>query len=287
MKQSVALLALLTLLPAAWPQGAKPKIERDVVYGKAGGIDLQLDLAVPQGKGRFPAVVCIHGGGWRFGHRRDLTKVIEELAGKGFVAATISYRLSDKAPFPAQIEDCKTAVRWLRGHAEKYQIDRHKIGCIGMSAGAHLACLLGTCRKEDGLEGNGGHADQSSQVQCVVSIFGPTDLSARTWTKQIEEALLVPFLGGTIDEKPEVYKKASPINYVHKGAPPFLFFHGTEDKIVAISQSRTMAEKLKAAGVDVKLVEFEGAGHGWLGDKLQQTVDQTIDFFDKHLKAQK
>src|SRR5262245_52883934 len=231
MKRSLGLLAMLALASAGFTQDAKPKLEKDIVYGKGGAVELQLDLAMPAGQGPFPAVICIHGGGWRYGNRKDLAMVIEKLAAKGYVAATISYRLTDKAPFPAQIEDCKAAVRWLRANAAKYQVDPDRIGCVGMSAGAHLACLLGTCRKEDGLEGQGGNPGQSSQVQCVVSIFGPTDLSARTWDKTIEENLLVPFMGGKIEDKPEIYKKASPIMYVHKGTPPFLFFHGTEDKI--------------------------------------------------------
>ena len=134
MKRSFALFALLLLAPAGFTQDAKPKLEKDIVYGKAGGVDLQLDLAMPAGQGPFPAVVCIHGGGWRFGNRKDLTKVIEELAAKGYVAVTFSYRLSDQAPFPAQIEDCKTAVRWLRANAAKYQVDPNRIGCVGMSS---------------------------------------------------------------------------------------------------------------------------------------------------------
>jgi acetyl esterase/lipase len=284
MKHTAAALILLALSPFGFTQEAKPKVERDIAYAKAGDAVLQLDLALPAGPGPFPAVVCIHGGGWRFGNRKDLGKLIEELAGKGYVAATVSYRLSDRAPFPAQIEDCKAAVRWLRANAARYQIKEDCIGCIGMSAGAHLACLLGCTHKEDGLEGNGGHADRSSRVQCVVSIFGPTDLSARTWDEKIETALLVPFLGGKIEDKPEAYKKASPVTYVRKDAPPFLFFHGTADKVVSVEQSRLLCKRLKEAGAQARLVEFEGAGHGWGGEQLKQTMDESMAFFDKHLK---
>jgi acetyl esterase/lipase len=278
---------LLTLPGLVLAQQGKPAIvvEKDLVYGKGGASDLQLDLAMPKaGSGPFPAVVCIHGGAWKQGSRQDLAKTIEMLASRGYVGVTISYRLSDVAPFPAQIEDCKAAVRWLRGHAKEYKIDPDRIGAVGFSAGAHLACLLGTSHKDDGLEGSGGSADQSSRVQAVVSFFGPTDLTTRDWSEHVEKEILIPFLGGTIDQKPEQYKKASPINYVTKDAPPFLFFHGTEDPLVGIRQSQMLAKKLKSVGVAAEVVEMEGEGHGWRGDKLTTTIEQMLKFFDRQLK---
>src|SRR5439155_20624493 len=132
-----------------------------------------------------------------------------------------------------QIEDVKAAVRWLRANAKTYKIDSDRIGAIGFSAGAHLACLLGVTNKDDGLEGKGGNPDQSSRVQCVVSFFGPTDLTLNDWTKEVEEGILIPFLGATIKDKPELYKKASPVTFVTKDAPPILFFHGDKDKLVS------------------------------------------------------
>src|SRR5205807_1312751 len=134
------------------------------------------------GAGPFPAVVCIHGGGWRAGSREQLSRpdkslgersFIETVAGHGYVAISISYRLAPAAKFPAQIEDCKAAGRWLRASAKKYRVDPKHIGAVGASAGGHLACLLGTTRKKDGFEGKGGHADESSAVQAVVNFFGP------------------------------------------------------------------------------------------------------------------
>jgi acetyl esterase/lipase len=264
---------------------AAPRIERDVTYGKGGAIDLKLDLAVPaDGKGPFPAVVCIHGGGWRQGNRQQLDALVQLLAKRGFVAATISYRLTDKAKFPAQIEDCKAAVRWLRANADKYRVRSDAIGAVGFSAGAHLASLLGTADKSHGLEGEGGHADESSRVQAVVSFFGPSDFTIKTWKKGVEDFYLVPFFGGSFEEKTELYKKASPLIYVSKDDPPFLFFHGTKDTLVGIENSEKMVNKLKEVGVYARLVPVKDEGHGWGGDKMTQTLEEAAKFFEEKLK---
>lgn len=282
------LLAIVLLLIPAVPVAAQEKkfqLEKDLVYGKGGQTDLKLDLAAPtEGGGPFPAVVCVHGGGWRGGSRTDLTRTIEMLAGRGFVAVAVTYRLVPTAGFPAQIEDCKAAVRWLRANAKKYKVDPDRIGAVGMSAGGHLVALLGTTVKEDGLEGSGGNAEFSSGVQAVISFFGPSDLSERAWNPQLEKSLIEPLVGGSFADKPELYKKASPVTYIRKGAPPFLLFHGTADKVVPVSQSRILAEKLKAAGVSVKLVEIEGADHGWAGPKLLESIEQSVKFLEEHLK---
>ena len=269
------------------PVGGKVqvRVERDLVYGKGGGEELRLDLAMPgEGDGPFPAVVCLHGGGWRSGNRQQLGQTIEALAGRGYVAVTVSYRLAPGARFPAQIEDCKAAVRWLRANAGKYKVNPDRIGGLGFSAGAHLACLLGTTDKTAGLEGSGGNPESSSRVQAVVSFFGPTDFTAKTWSKEIEDNVFLPFLGARFEDSPEVYRKASPVSYVSKDDPPFLFFHGTEDKLVNIRQSKVLAEKLKEAGVEAKVVVMEGEGHGWRGAALGRTIEQTLAFFDGHLK---
>src|SRR5262249_52162234 len=146
-----------------------------------------------------------HGGGWRAGSRADIARVIEAYAEKGFVSVSASYRLTSVSPFPAQIEDCKAAVRWLRANADKYHIDADKIAALGFSAGAHLACLLGTTAKESEFEGTGGAKDQSSRVQAVVSFYGPTDFSVKRWDKTVEDYFLKPFLGGSFEEKKDLY----------------------------------------------------------------------------------
>lgn len=282
---ALPLFVLLTAPAGLRAQEKEVQVEQGLVYGKAGTTELKLNLAMPkEGDGPFPAIVCIHGGGWRGGKRESLNDVTHLFARKGYVAVTVSYRLVPDAKFPAQIQDCKAAVRWLRANAKKYHTDPEHIGAVGFSAGGHLCCLLGVTDKKDGLEGDGGNADQSSRVQAVVSYFGPTDLCEKTWGKDLEEKVLAPFVGAAFDEKPELYKKVSPVTYVNKGAPPFLFFHGSKDTLVAPRHSRVMCDKLQAAGGSAKVVIMDGEGHGWAGEKLKQTVDQTIAFFDENLK---
>jgi acetyl esterase/lipase len=264
------------------------QIENSVKFGKGGDTDLLLDIAMPaKGEGTFPTILCIHGGSWKSGKRQDLSQIIKTLASRGFVAATISYRFLQVAKFPAQIEDSKAAVRWLRANAAKYKIDKDHVGVVGFSAGAHLACLLGTTGKNDNLEGSGGSPDQSSNVQAVVDFFGPTDFTTKDWSEDVETRILAPFLGDTFANRPDLYRRASPIIYIKAGAPPFLILHGTEDKTVSIRQSRSFAKKLEETGVQVKLIEVSGAGHGWRGDQMLKSTEEMVAFFDATLRPKK
>jgi alpha/beta hydrolase fold len=221
------------VLVASLAVAAAPVVEKDIVYGKGGEEELRLDLARPaEGKGPFPLVVCIHGGAWRAGIKAAHHPTIRLLAEKGYVAATVQYRLAPKAAFPAQVEDVKCAVRFLRANAKKYDIDPTRVAALGDSAGGHLSLLLGLMDASDGLEGKGGHADQPSKVQAVVNYFGPTDLSAWAPTKLGDDLLkfglnrdgngiLTDFLG-TADRKAAIMKKASPVTYIDAKDPPIL-----------------------------------------------------------------
>jgi acetyl esterase/lipase len=279
-----ALVALL-LLVAAPRDSAALTVERDVVYGTAHGTPLLLDLAMPKtGNGPFPVVVFLHGGGWSEGNRQEMNHFIEGVAGLGYVGVTVAYRLVPAARFPAQLEDCKAAVRWLRANAAKYRINPKRIGVVGFSAGGHLASMLGVTGKNDGLEGAGGNPDQSSRVQAVVSFFGLTDFSTRDWPRDLENGVIEPFLGGSFANHADEYRRASPITYVTSDAPPFLFFHGSEDKLVPVDQSKRLGEKLRNAGVFAEVNVLEGEGHGFTDAANQKAMRRMLDFLDAHLK---
>jgi acetyl esterase/lipase len=291
MKRAVLLASLalaiiaLVLLVATQCSNSEIVIARNLIYGKGADTELKLDLAMPKiGVGPFPAIVFLHGEGWRAGNRQQMNHFIEGMARLGYVAITVEYRLVPTARFPAQVEDCKAAVRWLRANAEKYRVRSDRIGVVGFSAGGHLASMLGVTRKEDGFEGLGGNPEQSSRVQAVVSFFGPTDFSARNWPKDLEKEVIAPFLGGSFADKSDSYKRASPINYATADAPPFLFFHGTDDKLVPIDQSRRFAETLEKIGVPTQMVALEGEGHGFTDANNQKAMQQMLDFLSKWLK---
>lgn len=279
----------------ASPKSSDPKIEKSIIFGKGGDTKLELNLAVPQGQGPFPAVILVHGGGWKGGSYKDvlMNMIMIRLARAGYVGACIQYRLTPSgARFPSQIEDCKCAVRWLRGNAEKYKVDSNRIGALGGSAGGHLVLLLGVTTREDGLEGKGDlkpeFAKQSSAVQAVVNIFGPTDLVNGDWEPEVEP-LINELLGGTVKDNKALAMRASPLTYLKKdrAIPPILTFHGTKDNIVPYIHATKLQKALDALNVPSKLVTMEGDGHGWVGEKLELTLKQSMQFLDEHLKARK
>jgi acetyl esterase/lipase len=280
-------LVCLTVGCTAWAQPKVPDgvvYEADVEYGKGGDESLKLDIARPEKVSEAaPCIVVIHGGGWRAGNRKQHVDAILALAKQGYVAATISYRFAPKHAFPAQIEDAKCAVRFLRANAEKYQLDPERIGAVGFSAGAHLSMLLGTMDKDDGMEGEGGHADQSSKVQCVVAFFGPTDFLADDIPEQVV-GLVDDLVGATREEKPELRKAASPVTYVSSGDAPTLIYQGTKDVLVPHTQAYKMADALSKAGVPGRVELLLGAGHGWGGAEMMRTLEGTTNFFAAELK---
>ena len=258
--------------------------EADIEYGKGGDTPLYLDLARPERiDERAPCIVVIHGGGWRGGNRKAHTDIIFNFAKRGYVSATVQYRLVPTARFPAQIEDVKCAVRFLRANADKYNLDPKRIGAVGFSAGAHLSMLLGTMGPNDGLEGQGGSPDQPSQVQAVVAYFGPTDLSAEGFPPVVV-GMINDLVDSTQNENAEARKRASPIAYVDEGDAPTLIFQGTKDPLVPHAQAVVMADALSAAGVPGRIELLLGAGHGWGGKEIVRTGVETAAFFDEHLK---
>lgn len=266
-----------------------PKIvfEAGITYGKGGGEALKLNMARPvdsqKAEKPLPCVVAIHGGGWAAGHRNHFNKLIRQIAARGYVAVTVTYRLAPKHRFPAQIEDVKCAVRYMRAHAKKYNIDPKRIGAVGMSAGAHLAMMLGAMDKDDGHEGAGGWAEQSSKVQAAVSFVGPTDLTHLNLPDQ-SKAILVNFLGGTRNDKLDTYAEASPITYVDQGDAPMLLFQGTKDPLIPNEQAYVMAKVLTKAGVPGRVELLLGQGHGWPDPHMARTLEATYAFFDRYLK---
>jgi acetyl esterase/lipase len=260
-------------------------IERDVVYGKAGDVELKLDLAKPQeGHGPFPLVVCIHGGAWRAGSKAGYAGRLKELAKRGYVAASVEYRFCPLYKFPAQVEDVKCAVRFLRAHAKDYSIDPTKVAAMGDSAGGHLSLMLGLMDPADGLEGTGGNPEQSSKVQAVVNYYGPTDFTAAGMWTPVQIALVADFLG-TKDATAPVAKQSSPLTYVNQGDPPVLTFQGTLDPLVPVDGAKRLHEALRKAGVKEHLEIIEGGSHGFAGPVQQRTLKMAFEFLDETLKG--
>lgn len=246
------------------PAGVKSEL--DLAYA-ADSPAQKLDLYLPTGKAGAPrpAIVVVHGGGWRGGDKRrgQWARIPAEYASDGYVAISVNYRLTGEAPWPAQIEDVKAAVRWLRAHAEKHAVDVNRIGAYGNSAGAHLVSLLGLAKQSDGLEGNGPYQEQSSLVQAVCASATPTDFLNWREPGVVPERLGRTFLAGPSDTLRDRARQASPITYARGDAPPFLLIHGTADQTVPISQSDRFAKALRTAGAEqVRYMIFDNESHG-------------------------
>lgn len=282
-------LAAVALLAGSSSLAQVPGVvtENDLVYTHAGGTDLKMDMAWPaDGKGPFPAVLVIHGGGWKAGDKASNRPLLAEFAARGYVAASPQYRFCPKEIFPAQVHDVKAAVRWLRTNAAKYKIDADHIGAVGFSAGGHLSLMLGLTGPSDGLEGDLPADAPSSKVQAVVNYFGPTDLAAAD-IPEVSKPLVRDFLGGAPEEKAALYAQSSPLTFVTKDDAPILTFQGTKDPLVPHTQATKLADAMTAAGVPGRVELLLGAGHGWAGIDLEQTKAGTFAFFDRYLKPKK
>lgn len=286
MKSSFPFL-LLALTPLAL--SAAPKAIKDIPYVAAGHERQKLDLYLPESAdGPVPLLIWVHGGGWQNGSKENGIPLRQDWTERGYAVASLNYRLSGHAIFPAQIEDCKAAIRWLRAHAAEYGLNPNRFGVWGSSAGGHLVALLGTSGEVKEFE-VGEHLDQSSSVQAVCDFYGPTDLKAFVASPGYESHASptspeTKLLGGAVLENLELAAKANPITHVTSNDPPFLIVHGDKDPVVPIQQSELLFEALKKAERPVQFHTIKGAAHGqgFAGPEIQTMVN---NFFDSHLLA--
>ena len=258
----------------------------DVVFAKPGGVELLLDLHLPRGVENPPLVVAIHGGGWQHGDRKSSS--LSWLTRHGYAVAAIEYRMSHEAVFPAQIHDCKGALRWLRAHQDAYGYDANKVVAIGMSAGGHLACLLGTTGGVASLEGTtAGHAEQSSEVQGVINYFGPSDFVLRAESQpEITDrphGIVYQLLGGSVSANPDRARLASPVTHCDPQDAPLLIIHGDSDPQVLPSQSERLLEVCRANRMEAHLHIEPGKQHGW-SPATPQEKKLVLQFLEKHLR---
>ncbi len=275
-----------TETPPETPPSHPVREDLDIVYGQGGGEDLHLDMYAPKDlPGPLPAMVLLHGGGWCMGSKNEMRPVARSFAERGYVAVPVQYRLAPRHRFPAQLHDAKAAVRWLRANADRYRVDPERIGALGGSAGGHLALLLGLTEPKDGLEGEGGHPEQSSKVQVVINMMGPTDLSRPGWPEMTDK-MIADLLGGSREQEPAVYRSASPASYVHRGAPPVLTLHGTKDPIVPYEQAQLLHASLRRAGAITWLEPMKDKGHGGdlTPDDMRRCVGVIDEFLARYLK---
>jgi acetyl esterase/lipase len=294
-----AFIFVLAPVPEA-PSQVKHEMPKDIAlqsdlrYREGKSSAWKLDLAYPKDPGAKPrpALIIIHGGGWVEGDKSSFTSLeywapgnIIDFAKLGFVAATINYRLSGEAPFPAALEDCKCAVRWLRAHAKDYHIDADRIGTYGNSAGGHLALLLGLTNKSDGLEGDGPYQDQSSAVQAVISDSGPVDLDFRKPGNNGLVRVIAQFLAGPTETLADRIRKASPANYVARTPPPLLLIYGTADTQVTIGPVDEFVVALQKAGLqDLSYLRLGLVGHcPYSLVKMERLYPIVDDFFIRTL----
>ena len=286
---------------------------KDLEYGsyEVSGAEkkLLLDLYMPEKRSAqpFPLLIYIHGGGWMEGDKGGCPGDL--IAQHGYALASINYRLSDEAIFPAQIHDVKRAVRWLRANAGKHNLDPNRFGAMGDSAGGHLSALLGTSAGVAPLEGEEGHQGVSSEIQAVCDWYGPTDFTQvppaftqpvsspvpptilerygdKPWFEYtLATALLV---GGRVSAHPDLATLANPITHVGPNDPPFLIVHGEQDNIVPLSQSQLLADALGKSGVEVTFVRQPNRGHSLAGPRGEEfspkLIEMALQFFDAHLR---
>jgi acetyl esterase/lipase len=275
-------------VPSAPEPPAGVTAHRDLAYVSNGHDRQKLDLYLPEQGENLPLLIWIHGGAFRLGSKEgnaDNPLPFDYLA-QGYALASINYRLSQQAIFPAQIEDCKAAVRWLRAHAARFHLDPNCFLAWGPSAGGHLVTMLGVTGQLSEFE-VGQYLNVSSRVQAVVSYYGPTDFLQMDRQRLADGMLHDPpdspeseLIGGPIQEHQTKTARANPITYVSGAAPPFLIVHGDQDPLVPYGQSVILVEALQQAGVEVTFYTVKGAGHGHFTDP--KVAELTKAFLMKH-----
>ena len=281
-------------LRPAVPKGVRAILDVSYVPGPKAHPRQKLDLYIPNDpvaptRGPLPVIVFVHGGAWRTGDKADCPAI--PFTADGYAVASVGYRLSQHATFPAQIDDCRAAIRWLRANARSYNLDPDRIGAWGPSAGGHLVALLGTM--DDVEAEDGKRKAPSAKVQCVVDWFGPSDLAkmnaqAPPFSRMDHDAPDAPealLVGGPVQQNKDKAAAASPVTYVTKDDPPFLIVHGDQDPLVPLGQSQELADALRAAGVEVTLEVVKGAGHGGPAFETPEARRRVLEFFNHHLKA--
>ena len=269
--------------PKELPDDAKVLL--DLPYVENGHAQQKLDLYLPaQPKG--PLLVWIHGGGWAAGTKDKPPGLA--MVKNGVTVASVEYRFSQHAIFPAQIEDCKAAIRWLRAHAKEYGYHGDLVAAWGASAGGHLTALLAVTGHTRDFD-VGGNLDQSSAIQCGIDWFGPSDFPAYDpdlptpmVQRENPDSVFAQLLGGPVSQKLELAKRASPVTWVTKDAAPLFIMQGSKDPLVPLDQSQRLADKLKAAGADVTLDIIEGAGHGGPQFVTEEKLKLIFQFLTKH-----
>lgn len=285
-KPDVMNIRLAILILCSFATQAQSPIEQDVLYQTVDGVELRLDIATPEGKGPFPAVVCLHGGGWSMGSKRSFQKMLPQFAAGGYVAASIQYRLAPKFRFPAQIDDVRSALQFLRLNAKRWKIEPARIALVGASAGAHLALLAGF-----------REVPREESVQAIIDISAPTDL--RDWrmkdtaenallktTRKTSDSLVAELLG-TTNRSDAIVAEASPILQIRQSNPPVLIFHWREDQAVAAEQAERLIEALKKQSIPHEVVWFEGKGHALNGPRVETIVPRSILFLNTTLGTER
>jgi acetyl esterase/lipase len=262
-------------------------------YARRGAQPLLLDLRIPDGNGPWPVILYLHSGAWITGDRTGGPAIRQ--ASRGYAVASIDYELAPQSIWPAQIEDCKAAVRWLRANAARYNLDANRIGVFGTSAGGHLAAMMGTTNGDASLEGAElGNPQFSSEVKAVVDFYGPTDLLSLDAQKlpcgipfSGNDSFMPPSLlmGCPIQECRDKTAAASPINHVAAGDPPFLILQGMQDCLVPWQQSQNLYDKLRASGVAAELHLLPTAGHADHQFDDQQWKQVVSDWLDANLRG--